>query len=535
LGAQNAPIFIQDIKMSTKRYDDDCRQTYQSQVSSTIHAEWGLQCGALDQHHHDDLARHFTPSIQALIEEINAATQASPVMIATLALGAIAAAVQGLYDVQRPHCDATSTSLFCLAIKSSGGGKTTVMNALLQPHVEFQRKASREQATDSEYEAELRAWKARVKACETSLRKHYDDSDKARTLTQQLKEIMREEAIKQKQATNILLKDTTTQALAQSMHESSPAVTIVSDEASIFFKNYSHELTSFNQGHDGADIKVDRRTGSTYFVQQPRLSLMLATQPRPFKKVMDEKGLDLIEIGFLPRTLVAMCEQDNGIRSNPRAVSSQARIDYYTRIDRLLDAYRKKLKSADLSRTVLTFSSEAQMQWEQTRKWLEWSSTNNGPLSNLREYAARCPEHIARIAANLHVIEGKDGTQIALDTMLHATLIVRWYAHQFQVLFGDLHMPQHERDAKAILDFLWAHYRTTRHTHFNIRWLSQYTWGGKELRSSMTRVRAAIEYLESRQVVSRVVYGKRCDVFLDNRFITAQFANPSGLFRPSGG
>lgn len=519
--------------MLTKWNEDVCRGTYQSQVSPTAHAEWGLQCSALNQHHHDDLACHFTPSIQTLIEEINAATQASPVMIATLALGAIAAAVQGLYDVQRPHCGATSTSLFCLAIKSSGGGKTTVMNALLQPHVEFQRKTSREHATDNEYEAELRAWKARVKACESSLRKHYDDSDKTRALTQQLKEIMREKPRKQKQATNILLKDTTTQALAQSMHESSPAATIVSDEASIFFKNFSHELTTFNQGHDGADIKVDRRTGKTYFVEQPRLSLILATQPRPVKKVIDEKGLDLIEIGFLPRTLVVMCDRDNGTRSNQRAVSLQACSDYYTRIDRLLDAYHNKLKSRDLSRTVLTFSPEAQVQWEQTREWLEWSSTNNGPLSNIREYAARCPEHIARVAANLHVIEGKEGTQIAPDTMLHATLIVRWYAHQFQVLFGDLHMPQHERDAKAILDFLWAHYQATRRTQFNIRWLSQYTWGGRELRSSMTRVRAAIEFLEAHQVVYRTYFGRRCDVVLDDRFIREQVNRPTVIFRPA--
>lgn len=523
--------------MSAYKYDSSAWRSYPVHANhshaygTTTPAEWGLEQGAHDQHSQDSLVNHLTPSVQALIDEINVVTQAPPTMIATLALGAIAVAVQGLYDVQRPNCKATSTSLFCLALKKSGGGKTTVMNTLLQPHVEFQRKVSREQAEEGEYEAEQRAWKARVKACETSLRKHYADVEKTRALTQQLKEIMREKPKKQKQATNILMRDTTREALAHGMHENSPSVAIVSDEASTFFRNFSHDLTSFNQGHDGADIKMDRRTGGAYFVEQPRLSLILAAQPGPLKKVIDEKGLDLIEIGSLPRMLVAMCDQDNGIRINQRIESRHARENYYARIHGLLNAYHEKLKLGDLSRTVLTFSPEAQAQWEQTRKWLEWAATNNGPLSNIREYAARCPEHIARIAANLHVIEGNKGTQISLDILLRATLIVRWHAQEFQSLFGDLHMPQHERDAKAILEFLWSRYLSTHNSQFNIRWLSQYTWGGKELRSSMARVKAAIDFLESHRVVCRINFGKRCDVVLDSQFIGQQLNKPSGLFR----
>ncbi len=289
---------------------------------------------------------------------------------------------------------------------------------------------------------------------------------------------------------------------------------ITNDEAGGFLSQLPHMMSELHAASDGSDIRHDRASTPSAFVEQPRISLVLAVQPRFWIRFLAGHEMDYAETGLGPRTLLVVI-RDRRTQYRAEQPSRDARDDYRATIKRLLSSYAAKLQAADLSREILTFTPDAQKQFKATEKWLNEEAQSGGVFATIRPYANRCAETIARIAAVLHVIEGRVESAIQLDTLLHAIAIGRWFALHYLDLFEHTGIPQIERDAQAILKVLQR-----RAVSYGPEWmpkstLRQYLPTSDDLRSDLGRVEEALNFLLRRNVIMTAT-GTRADRFILN-------------------
>ncbi|KST73066.1 hypothetical protein WS76_02080 [Burkholderia humptydooensis] len=159
------------------------------------------------------------------------------------------------------------------------------------------------------------------------------------------------------------------------------------------------------------------------------------------------------------------------------------------------------LRAGKVERTILALGDSAEEQFCKTLAWIEENRAEHGYLANIPEFANRMPENILRIAANLHVIEQREGTEIQRDILLSAIRLMIFYTEQHMALFGDIHMPLEEKHARAVLEYLRVEFNKyeARGTHWTswivtVRQIQQFI-GKTEIRSKRDYVVDALHVL----------------------------------------
>lgn len=173
-----------------------------------------------------------------------------------------------------------------------------------------------------------------------------------------------------------------------------------------------------------------------------------------------------------------------------------------------------------------------------TRDWLIIAASERGLLWRIPEFALRCAQHIARVAANLHAHERYTGNLISLETLRQAILAVRDCADSYHMLFGRVHLEENQRDAIPILSFMVHCYnKPTQYQSqfvFDVQFLCRRTWGGQQVRK-LDRLMAALTSLADAGILewsSHMYNGHPVSVQLTRDFRTQFDAAHPKLFRP---
>ena len=186
-----------------------------------------------------------------------------------------------------------------------------------------------------------------------------------------------------------------------------------------------------------------------------------------------------------------------------------------------------------MNRVVLSFSAPAQIEWDSIFNSIESSIRPGGEFCEVRDFASKVAENIARQAGVLHAFEGYEGTKISVETLRSATQVVLWYAKEFVRLFSPPDPLQETiMDAYLLQDWIIRIYRSRNWQVIPKNFILQR--GPNALRSK-ARLDWALNCLYNGGRVTGSIQGRKEFVILNMAFFgpVAQGQAPMG-FGPLG-
>ena len=207
---------------------------------------------------------------------------------------------------------------------------------------------------------------------------------------------------------------------------------------------------------DGEPIRRVRAGDGVAFLPGRRLTSHLMVQP-DVAALMCSDPL-LTDQGFLSRMLVSAPESASGTRffHAENNASAEALHRYEARLTEIL-SWPLSLadgKQNELQPRRLMMSSEAQKVWREFADHVENETGVNGSLEPVKGLANKLPEHAARIAAVLTLVEDLNALEIGRDTMSDAINIAQHYAAEALRMFGAGRINSDLALAQKLLDHL---------------------------------------------------------------------------------
>lgn len=328
------------------------------------------------------------PKIRDAVEEGIRAIQAPPALVASAALAAASHAVQTKFEVERLNGLKGPCSAYFLVIADSGERKSVAFNLYFSAAREFEEFASQ----------------------------------------------------KYKCVISTLVGDCSPAGAIAHMNQYSPSVCLCEDEAGrVFNSNLVNDLGLLNKAWEGSRITVDRKH-EHISVLSPRCSLIWMVQPAIFEKFMERRGDNVRGIGFLARCNPCYPESTQGSRFIKPGPRDLVYVNSFKQrcLDLLNDQVARFIPGATQKRfeyVTLTFSFDAQIEWEKVFNDIELACAAGGLFAQSRDYASKLAENIARMAGVFHAFEGHEGTEISQETLHGASRVVLWYAKEFLRLF----------------------------------------------------------------------------------------------------
>jgi len=178
---------------------------------------------------------------------------------------------------------------------------------------------------------------------------------------------------------------------------------------------------------DGKVIK-SALTGTSY----PRLSAHLVTTARASRAVLGDA--DLLEAGFLGRLLVAAPASNIGAREFAPAEHDDPPPAFVRLLSYLAELYEKPPTAAT---RIIGFSKDAAAAWLSYARETEEALRAGGPLAPLRVFAVHLPEHAARLAAIVALMNDGALTEITAAQLETGLALARFYTEERLRLAGD--------------------------------------------------------------------------------------------------
>ncbi len=396
------------------------------------------------------------PTIRKAVEEARTNIMAPVPLIAGCALSALAAAAQGLVDVERMNGLRGPVSPFFLTIAMSGDRKSTA-DKLFTAAIKEYEKEQREKFAPliKTYLADLKKWKATDKGIQAAMEaaakgRPFKGSKAIAELENDLRENEKREP-REPRVPQLIRGDDTSESLAWDLAKKWPSAAIISSEAGIVFGGHAmgpeaimRNLALQNTLWDGGEHKVGRRVSESFTVDNARLSVGLQVQEEALRHFCEKNGELARGMGYFARFLFAW----------PRSLQGEREIiGEPSQIQPAVAAFNRKLsvllntpvsvddESGALSLTLLSMSPGGKAKWIELFNGIERELRLDGELRDIRDVASKAPDNIARLAAIFHVFEYGANGSISVESVREAGEIVLWHLSEARRFFGGLAMP----------------------------------------------------------------------------------------------
>jgi Protein of unknown function (DUF3987) len=187
-----------------------------------------------------------------------------------------------------------------------------------------------------------------------------------------------------------------------------------------------------------------------------RLTGHLMAQPDVTGMMLNDRLL--ADQGLLSRFLITAPDSAAGLRlwHEPKLESGAVLKRYGARLLAILEEplLLAAGKSNELEPRCLTLSSGARGLWIAFADHVERAITPNGPLEPVRGLANKLPEHAARLAAILALVDDLGAPEIGADHMRAGIALAEHYATEALRLFGASRVNSDLRLAQRLLDWL---------------------------------------------------------------------------------
>ena len=404
------------------------------------------------------------PVLRDLVAELGQALCADHGAIATMSIGALAAAISTTRQCEAKRSWRAFPILWAGLVADSGDLKSPIMRHVLAPTKAFQDDLMREYGEAkrvyeeqlAEHEQQLAEFK---KAKAGAVRPVAPDKPTAR---------------------RIWTADTTVEAAA-SILASDPAargIMIISDELVGWlgsfdrYKGGKGDEGFFLSGHGGDSFIADRKTGDMPVIHARRVAIGIIGGIQPSRAVAELNAARRAS-GLVPRFIVAMPPRRpvEWSEAEPSILTTDS---YAGLVRSLYDLQHDFDANGETQPAIIRLSREAKaafVAWhgEHKRHQRQLVGDVRAAMSKVLELPLRLGIvlHEVAIATKRHPLPPEE---MSLDTMAAAIEIASWYRHEVQRLYRLLESTPHElkaaatRDAIAasILEELWERGRMSR-------------------------------------------------------------------------
>jgi hypothetical protein len=371
-------------------------------------------------------------------------------------LGAASMATQALADVVLPATGrARPLSLFIATVAASGERKSEADHEALWPI----RK--HEEALRESYEAEIVDYRRAKRAYDAAASR----AEKAKGGRDDIEAALRSLGDEpQAPLLPVLTCDSPTiEGLHKLYQNGHPSLGLFSDEGGTFIaghamaeENRLRTIAGLSSLWDGAPIRRVRSVDGAVVLPGRRLALHLMAQPDAAARMLSDPVL--LDQGFTSRLLVAAPVSTAGTRLQHKLQpETEPALRRYGA--RLLDILETPLTMAPGTRNALEprrleFDPCAANCWTQFADYVEKLLGAGGKLEPVRGFANKLPEHAARIAAVLTMIDDPRATAIGADALERAITIADYYTTEALRLFEAGSCSPELRQAEKLLDWI---------------------------------------------------------------------------------
>lgn len=378
----------------------------------------------------------LSPRIQAAARAIVDKVQLPSSIAANSVLATAALAVQPYIDIELPTREVVPTSLFVVTVAASGDRKSSTDKLANYPVRQRERDLHEAwQRESADYAADSAAY--------TAARKKASTGNKDRFAIKREIEACGREPLPP--PLPMLISDEGTLAGLQKLFaDAMPSLGLFSDEGGQWLGG--HAMSAENAGQtgaalsklwDGAPIKRVRAGDVITILRGRRLSLHLMVQHRIAAKLFGDP--DLKDQGLLSRVLPCQPITLKGDRPwhDPDVNSDVELTKFQGRVYKLLcDPMPMDPETRELSPRVVKFSDEARALWIQWHDAVEIELKPDGAFDNIAGFAAKLPEHAARLAAVMAYFEDPKITEISARALSAGIKLAKFYVAEALRMIG---------------------------------------------------------------------------------------------------
>lgn len=384
-------------------------------------------------------------------------------MVASSSLASMSLATQGLANVARDDNLISPISLNFIVIAESGERKTAGDKFFSTPIRVWEQEQIDSLASDIKAnKASLAVHNAKKEGIINKIKKASatSNSDSILKLEDDLRQLELN-CPRKITVPKLFHEETTAEALAYSLATGWPSSSLWSDEAGIIIgsqgmnqDNMLKAITLLNRLWDGNAYRVDRKTSDNFKVEGRRLTCSLMMQPVIFEQFISKCGNITRGSGFLARCLLTMPLSTMGCRlyKEPKNTSIDANL-FNQRIVSLLNTQLPLDDHGRLVPKTLYLTPTAKEAWVAFHNAIEQELHDNGQYGQIKDFASKAAENVARLAAIFHIFEGAQSEHINEETISCAVGIVTWFLNEANRIALRQAIPQEYKDAKLLIDW----------------------------------------------------------------------------------
>lgn len=399
-------------------------------------------------------------TLQEAVSTYHAYGQQPIPLIACSALANLSLACQSLANVARDRYLISPVALYFLVVASSGERKSAVDNVFSKTVREWESNIRKRRAKDVQAGIMLHhAWQmerdgllAQIKRCASA----GEASDYLKDLLTDLVEQEPEIPL----LPTLYFEDATQEALAVHLANGWPSASLWSDEAGIVLGSHSMQnnptrfVALLNRLWDGKSFTAHRKTSQSFIIQNRRLTLNLMMQPLLLQRMGVHGDAINRQSGFMARCLLTYPKSSMGTRfyqEPPHNFNFMK--GYDARLNDCLNQSKHLDQSGCIQIPTLWMSPDAKKHWIKFFNHVETGLSTQGQWINIKDFASKASENVARLAALFHLFEGRTG-DISAEHIEQAIEIIRWHMQETRRLLTVESTSDALLDAQKLLQWL---------------------------------------------------------------------------------
>ena len=446
----------------------------------------------------------------ATVINVANALQAPIELVGSVALAAASVAVQHNCTMQRkPGLDGPTT-LYMLVVCAPGERKSAVQSLLFKEHNDLQRTWQQNASEEAErFKVEHFLWSEKIQLARDALKRASRKCSPLNELEDRLRELHTAEPNPPK-VKKLLYEDTTPEALLWGLHQYGNSAALVHDEFGQFVNGaMASKLPLLNSLWSGTETAVDRKMGESFVLQDARLSCLFQAQPAVFDSFIAKQGQQARGNGFLSRTLLGFPLSMQGFRAETYELDCPQLDWFYARCRALLGRGERR---------VLKFSPAAQAHWHDNSAFYEQQMLPGRAYQDMKDFASKAAENVARVAAVLHAFETDDSDEIADSTLTAAINLVAWHAYQYQTLVRKSDpVAQQQSEAEKLYQWIVADLMSKGQEGMPCSYILQY---GPNFARKKRKMDELLDFLRQSGKIKFYSYGRRIYKGLPRSFAT---------------
>ncbi|MFC6284942.1 MULTISPECIES: DUF3987 domain-containing protein [Polaromonas] len=365
-------------------------------------------------------------------------------------LAAVFLVCQGLYKVtwREGKSSPLNEYFWCDAVSSEG--KTEVYELAFLTILAFEaQQTALKKIFVKEFENRHLLWYQKVKTTRRHIAKLFAQEKCTADAEAHLNRLMSEEPQPRKFA-QFRMTDTTAQAVPVHLDSEYPYAILITDEVLVLLESGAlSNVGMLNQMWSASRWQTKRVTRKSIDLKNVCLSIFIQGQPKITNGYLKKNGQKLHDSGFLSRINYMRPKSMVGNKSDKPIERRNELIEpYYARLRALLSLY----EGPDIPQQKELFLTEAARQeLARYRLMADKASGEGGHFERMGGAALKSPEHAARFAAILHIINGNEGP-INLETIKNGIKIAAWFLNQHRLYL--LLPSQLELDAMELAEWI---------------------------------------------------------------------------------